>query len=152
MLWCFYQTLILTAPIHCSASIPEIHFVLQIRWRNKLHFWWPENEHIYISGWTILSNTHFTSKIWHSDAEKANVGQDLNRWDGETCRYKIKLLYLYGILWRQAFTLCHIFSLTLMIVIQSAIWTCSWPVSWETRQISLLEGRVELRWIFHGGQ
>ncbi len=116
VLWCLYQTLILTAPIHCRAYIPETHFVLQIRWRNKLHFWWPENEHILIYGWTILSNTHFTSKTWHSDAEKANVGQDLNRWDGETCRYKIKLLYLYGILWRQAFTLCHIFSLTLMIV------------------------------------
>ncbi len=26
LLWCFYQTLILTAPIHCRASIAETHF------------------------------------------------------------------------------------------------------------------------------
>ncbi len=41
LLWCFYQTLILTAPIHCRASIAETF--LQTWWRNKL---------ILISGWS----------------------------------------------------------------------------------------------------
>ncbi len=39
LLWCFYQSLILTAPIHCRASIADkwcIATFLQIWWRNKL--------------------------------------------------------------------------------------------------------------------
>ncbi len=34
--WCFYQTLVLTAPIHCRASIADGMTFLQIWWRNKL--------------------------------------------------------------------------------------------------------------------
>ncbi len=43
LLWCFYQTLILTAPIHCRASIAET--LIQTWWRHKLilisdeHMW-----------------------------------------------------------------------------------------------------------------
>ncbi len=48
-LWCFLSALILTAPIHCRASIDDGMTFLQIWWRNKLtlilifhqnvHFW-----------------------------------------------------------------------------------------------------------------
>ncbi len=41
LLWCFYQTLILTAPIHCRASIGShsdgTHSLQSIHW---LSFWW----------------------------------------------------------------------------------------------------------------
>ncbi len=62
ILWCFYQTLILTAPIHCRASIAERlmqKHISTIWWRNKLitslmACGWVNYQQISIFGWTIL--------------------------------------------------------------------------------------------------
>ncbi len=52
LLWCFYQTLILTAPIHCRASIAETLMQRHIstnlmKKQTHLHLRWSEGEHIY---------------------------------------------------------------------------------------------------------
>ncbi len=62
LLWCFYQTLILTAPIHCRASIAETVMQCYIspnlmKNQTHIHLGWPEDEHIFskkfIFGWTF---------------------------------------------------------------------------------------------------
>ncbi len=57
-LWCFYQTLILTAPIHCRASIAETLMQRHISpnlMKKQTHpdLRWPEDEHISVLVWTI---------------------------------------------------------------------------------------------------
>ncbi len=76
VLWCFNQTLILTAPIHCRASIAETLMQCYI----SPNLMKKKNTHLYlgrpansISGWTIAStwsdikylckNEHFSSLI-----------------------------------------------------------------------------------------
>ncbi len=49
LLWCFYQTLILTAPIHCRAHITETlrHISPNLtKKQTHLHLWCSEGEHI----------------------------------------------------------------------------------------------------------
>ncbi len=51
-------TLILTAPIHCRASIAETLMQWHIstnlmKKQTHLHLGWPEDEHIFIFGWTV---------------------------------------------------------------------------------------------------
>ncbi len=55
LLWCFYQTLILTAPIHCRASIAETLMQRHIstnlmKTRTHPDLGWPEGEGILIFG------------------------------------------------------------------------------------------------------
>ncbi len=89
LLWCFYQTLILTAPIHCRASIAEtlMQWCISTNLMKKQthpNLGWPEDEHIYSTfsylwPWTtklvlnrwgifveIAKNTLYGSKFGHN--------------------------------------------------------------------------------------
>ncbi len=77
LLWCFYQTLILTAPIHCRASIDShsdgTHSLQSIHcWdtvsksdeeTNSSWSWTPESEHIF-SKFSFLGRLFKTEIIW----------------------------------------------------------------------------------------
>ncbi len=71
VLWCFYQTLILTAPIHCRASVAE---TLMQRHKSgeetnsstsRMTWGWGRFQHTAISGWTINYNRSLTGGILH---------------------------------------------------------------------------------------
>ncbi len=156
-------TLILTAPIHCRASIAETlmqrHISTNlIKKQTHPNFWWPENERIFISGWTILSNImhnsfHFqnlTLRHWESKCRSGLdfIQEQIGWWNMSLYdQVQIRLLHLHSHYDQES---VHTFSLTLMILIQTAIWTCSWQVSWDSRDS--VRVCVELRWIFYGGQ
>ncbi len=67
LLWCFYQTLILTAPIHCRASIAETLMQRHIStnlMKKQTHpdLRWTEGEHILIFWWTVSLSSLIISR------------------------------------------------------------------------------------------
>ncbi len=71
LLWCFSAvwTLILTAPIHCRASIAwdtdvTLHFSKSDEETTHLHLGWPDSECVFISGWTIPFTFAWMLIIW----------------------------------------------------------------------------------------
>ncbi len=76
LLWCFYQTLILTAPIHCSASVAETlmrrHIYTNLmKKQTHLHLGWPESEHIF-SKYNFLGEL-FIKHCFHSEHNYLHV-------------------------------------------------------------------------------
>ncbi len=63
LLWCFYQTLILTAPIHCRASISEQENAtfFQIWWRNK-----PILDGLRVNTFSANVNLCVNYFVWHT--------------------------------------------------------------------------------------
>ncbi len=64
LLWCFYQTLILTAPIHCRASITETHISKPDEETNsswsRMNWGWTHFQLNVTFGWTIALEQFLT--------------------------------------------------------------------------------------------
>ncbi len=82
LLWCFYQTLILTAPIHCRASIDETLISTNLmKTQTHPNLVWTEDEHIFMFCWTVSFNTQpntsfSESGVIQKHTSTVGVGQD----------------------------------------------------------------------------
>ncbi len=81
LLWCFYQTLILTAPIHCRASIAETLKQWHISTNSSSH----HSQHIFILWWTIalsridaITDKHRKTDICSFVSALVTSGKNLN--------------------------------------------------------------------------
>ncbi len=85
LLWCFYQTLILTAPIHCRASIAETLMQRHIStnlMKKQTHpnLWWPSFlAELFLYEWPNITRLWSWTYLWRSEC-RASRGSYRRLW------------------------------------------------------------------------